>query len=113
MRWKRINFIDETLVVAETCFMGRFGSPKTRASRREVPLSRAVVEALKAQYSGSANQSPEGLVFATRYGGPFERPTICVREVCNPPVGVQDCQESIGIVSDTLTALSCMLKEHL
>jgi len=71
LRWKRINFIDETLVVAETCFMGRFGSPKTHASRREVPLSRAVVEALSAQYSRSANQSPEGLVFATRYGGPL------------------------------------------
>jgi len=71
LRWKRINFIDETLVVAETCFMGRFGSPKTHASRREVPLSRAVVEALSAQYSRSANQSPGGLVFATRYGGPL------------------------------------------
>jgi integrase len=62
LRWKRINFIDETLVVAETCFMGRFGSPKTHASRREVPLSRAVVEALSAQYSRSGNQSPGGLV---------------------------------------------------
>jgi len=48
LRWGRINFIQETLVVAETCYMGHFGTPKTRASRREVPLSRAVVEALKA-----------------------------------------------------------------
>jgi integrase len=71
LRWKRINFIAETLVVAETCFMGRFGTPKTRASRRELPLSRAVVEALKTQYSRSANRSPEGLVFATRHGGPL------------------------------------------
>ena len=43
LRWKRINFIGETLVVAETCFMGQFGTPKTRASKREVPLSPAVV----------------------------------------------------------------------
>jgi integrase len=71
LRWKRVNFIGETLVVAETCFMGRFGTPKTRASRREVPLSPAVVEALKAHYSRSANRSPEGLVFATRNGGPL------------------------------------------
>ncbi len=28
LRWKRIDFIGETLVVAETCFMGRFGTPK-------------------------------------------------------------------------------------
>jgi hypothetical protein len=39
------------------------GTPKTRASRWEVPISRAVVEALKAHYSRSANRSPEGLVF--------------------------------------------------
>ena len=71
LRWKRVDFIGETLVVAETCFMGRFGTPKTRASKREVPLSRAVVEALKAHYSRSANRSPEGLVFATRNGGPL------------------------------------------
>ena len=71
LRWKRVNFIGETLVVAETCFMGRFGTPKTRASRREVPLSQAVVEALKAQYSRSVNRSPEGLVFATPNGGPL------------------------------------------
>src|SRR6266853_1150601 len=54
LRWGRINFIGETLLVAETCYMGHFGTPKTRASRREVPLSRAVVEALKAHYSRSA-----------------------------------------------------------
>jgi len=71
LRWKRIDFIGETLVVAETCFMGHFGTPKTRASRREVPLSHAVVEALKAHYSHSINRSPEALVFATRHGGPL------------------------------------------
>ena len=71
LRWGRINFIGETLVVAETCFMGRFGTPKTRASRREIPLSPAVVEALKAHYSRSADRSPKALVFATRHGGPL------------------------------------------
>jgi integrase len=68
---RELNFIEETLVVAETCFMGQFGTPKTRARRRELPLSHAVAEALKAHYSRSANRSPEGLVFATRHGGPL------------------------------------------
>ncbi len=71
LRWGRINFIGETLVVAETCYMGRFGTPKTRASRREIPLSPAVVDALKTYYSRSADRSPEALVFATRHGGPL------------------------------------------
>jgi integrase len=48
LRWKRINFIAGTLVVAEICFMGHFGTPKTPASRREVPLLRTVVDALQA-----------------------------------------------------------------
>ena len=71
LRWKRIDFISKTLVVAETCYLGRFGTPKTRASRREVPLSPAVVEALKAHFSISAHGNAEGLVFSTRTGGPL------------------------------------------
>jgi len=71
LRWGRINFIKETLSVAETCYKGKFGTPKTKASRREVPLSPAVLEALKTQYTRSADRSPEGLVFATRNGGPL------------------------------------------
>ncbi|MGC1965639.1 MAG: tyrosine-type recombinase/integrase, partial [Candidatus Acidiferrales bacterium] len=71
LRWGRINFIRETLLVAETCYMGHFGTPKTRASRREVPLSTAVVESLKTHYSRSTNRSADGLVFCTRQGGPL------------------------------------------
>ena len=71
LRWARINFVDETLTVAETCYKGKFGTPKTRASRREVPLPPAVVEALKAQYARSRGHSSEGLVFANRSGGPL------------------------------------------
>src|SRR5216683_5078313 len=58
LRWGRISFIGETLVVAETCYMGRFGTPKTRASRREIPLSPAVVKALEVHYSRSLDRSP-------------------------------------------------------
>jgi integrase len=71
LRWKRIDFIRETLVVAETCYLGRFGTPKTRASKREVLLSSNVVEALKTHFSISANRNPEALVFGTRNGGPL------------------------------------------
>jgi len=90
LRWGRINFTQETLVVAETCYMGHFGTPKTRASRREVPLSRAVVEALKAHYSRSANRSPEGLVFATRHGGPLASNNLRKR-------GLQSACERAGL----------------
>lgn len=71
LRWGRIDFIRGTLLVAETCYKGHFGSPKTRASRREVPLAPAVVRELKGHYSHSADHSPSALVFATRQGGPL------------------------------------------
>lgn len=71
LRWGRIDFIRGTLHVTETCYKGHFGSPKTRASRREVPLAPAVVRELKAHYSRSADDSSSALVFATRQGGPL------------------------------------------
>src|SRR6202035_1628723 len=47
LRWGRVDLLRGTLVVAETCYKGHFGSPKTRASRREVPLAAAGVRELE------------------------------------------------------------------
>jgi integrase len=90
LRWGRINFVRETLQVAETCYMGHFGTPKTRASRREVPLSTAVVESLKTHYSRSTNRSADGLVFCTRQGGPLVSNNLRKR-------GLQPACERAGI----------------
>jgi integrase len=45
-------------------------SPKTRASRREVPLATAVVRGLKGLYSRSTENSQEALVFSKSQGLP-------------------------------------------
>jgi integrase len=71
LRWGRIDLLLGTLRVAETCYKGHFGSPKIRASRREVPLAPAVVRELKDLYSRSAKHSPDALVFARRQGVPL------------------------------------------
>jgi len=71
LRWGRIDLLRGTLFVAETCYKGHFGTPKTRASRREVPLAPAVVLELKERYIRSTDQSPSALVFATREGAPL------------------------------------------
>src|SRR5579885_1143429 len=63
LRWARISFVRATLRVEETCYEGHFGTPKTKASRREVPLSSTVVQALLAHRSRYADVSPEALVF--------------------------------------------------
>jgi integrase len=71
LRWKRIDFSRDSLVVAETCYLGRFGTPKTRASKRELPLSPAVVDALKVHFSRSTDRGADALVFTSRSGGPL------------------------------------------
>ena len=71
LRWGRIDLLRGTLLVAETCYKGHFGTPKTRASRREVPLAPAVVRELKERYSLSADHTPSALVFATSQGTPL------------------------------------------
>jgi hypothetical protein len=60
-----------SLRVIESCYKRRFGSPKTRASRREVPLAAAVVRELKGLYSRSTENSQEALVFSKSQGLPL------------------------------------------
>lgn len=81
LRWGRINFLTATLRVEETCYEGHFGTPKTKASRREVPLSSTVVQALLAHRSSCADVSPEALVFATRQGTPLASDNLRKRDL--------------------------------
>jgi len=60
-----------TLLFAETCYKGHFGTPKTRASRREVPLAPAAVRELKGRYLRSVDHSSSALAFATSQGAPL------------------------------------------
>ncbi|MFI5093324.1 MAG: tyrosine-type recombinase/integrase [Candidatus Acidiferrales bacterium] len=91
LRWGRIDLLRGTLRVAETCYKGHFGSPKTRASRREVPLAPAVVRELKNVYSRSAEHSQDALVFAKSQGLPLATDNLrkkALRTACKR-VGLQ------------------------
>src|SRR5262249_7255316 len=48
LRWKRVDLLRGTVEVAETYSDGWFGSPKTRSSRRIVPMSTVLCQALAA-----------------------------------------------------------------
>lgn len=76
LRWGRVDLLRGTLLVAETCYKGHYGSPKPRASRREVPLAPAVVRELKAYDSSRVERSPGALVFATNQGAPLAADTV-------------------------------------
>jgi integrase len=81
LRWGRINLAAATLRVEETCYKGHLGTPKTRASRRESPLTPGVVQALHARRLRLIDTSPEALVFATRQGRPLASDNLRKRQL--------------------------------
>ena len=81
LRWGRVDLEAGTLRVEETCYRGHFGTPKTRASRREVPLPDGLTHTLLARRSRSFNTSPEELVFATRKGTPLSANNLHKRQL--------------------------------
>jgi len=83
LRWKHIDFSHDVIHVRETVYEGRFGAPKTKSSRRDVPMSQPVREALMAQRNEMAETEPERLVFASRNGTPIN-PKNLLRRVLQP-----------------------------
>lgn len=66
LRWKHVDFLRGAIQIRETVSEGKFGTPKTKSSRRDIPISDPVREALLAQRGRSRQTEPDDLVFATR-----------------------------------------------
>jgi integrase len=71
LRWKRVDLLRGMVEVAETFSEGEFGSPKTRSSRRVIPMSSTLRQVLEAHRFTSAARTPNDLVFRTRQGTPL------------------------------------------
>lgn len=95
LRWKRLNLTDELVVVGpdllepwslavrENYYRGEFGSVKATARRRNLPLSRSVVNALVQIQAESKFTSPDDLVFSSRKGTPLNERNL-LRRVLKP-----------------------------
>jgi integrase len=70
LRWGRVDLLKNVISVEES-FSGRFGPPKTKSSRRTVPISAALRSVLMAQHSRCKNTGEHDLVFATCKGTPL------------------------------------------
>ena len=80
LRWDRVDFLRETLQVKETYSEeDGFGTPKTRSSVREVPISEPVRAALLALRARSPHAEPNALVFTTRARTPISPKNIAHR----------------------------------
>lgn len=83
LRWKHVDFVHDVIHVRETVHEGLFGSPKTKSSRRDVPMSQPVREALMAQRGERIGADAEILIFTSRNGTPLN-PKNLLRRVLQP-----------------------------
>lgn len=81
LRWKRIDLLRGTLEVAENYSCGEFVTPKTRSSRRVIPISSALVGVLQKHRSEGKSSVPEDLVFQTSKGTPLNAKNLYNRDL--------------------------------
>jgi integrase len=93
LRWKWVNLDDEnrivdgealppgTVAVRGNFYRGKFGSTKTTARMRIVPLAEAVIELLSELRNTSEYAGPEDFVFTNSRGGPVDDLNLVKRKL--------------------------------
>jgi integrase len=120
LRWKRLDLERGTIEVAETFSNGCFGTPKTRSSRRVIPMSSVAREAIKAHRATSARTAPDDLAFSTRNGTPLSPKNLYNRVlapacdvICMPRVSWHSFRHSnatlLGEVGESLKTAQAIL----
>jgi len=71
LRWNRLDFLRRNIEVSETFSNGEFGTPKTRSSRRVIPMSSVLHGAFETHRAGCRRTMPQDLVFCTTKGTPL------------------------------------------
>lgn len=71
LRWKAVDLVEGHLTVKEAVYEGAFGTPKTEAGVRRVPLSDSAVALLVAWRQRVKRTEPDDLAFATWSGKPI------------------------------------------
>jgi integrase len=70
LRWADVDFAAGEIRVEQACYRGQIGSPKTKGSRRTLPMPESLREALMRFQRDAGECSPEMLAFRTRNGKP-------------------------------------------
>ena len=83
LRWRDVDFNSGEIRVEQACYRGLIGTPKTKGSRRILPMPHALKGELKRLSEKAA--SGEHLVFHTRNGTPFSDTNLLHRHL--KPVG--------------------------
>jgi integrase len=83
LRWKHVDSARGVIQVRETVSEGNFGTPKTRSSRREIPISDPVLSALTLHRTRCRQVGSEDLIFSSRNQTPLN-PKNVSRRVLRP-----------------------------
>ena len=83
LRWKAVDFARGAILVRATFSEGQFGRPKTKRSKRDLPMSQPVRGALETQLARCRQSGPEDVVFTTRKQTPLN-PKNLLRRVLRP-----------------------------
>src|SRR5687768_14106702 len=81
LRWKALNLEQRCLAVQEAVYEGTFGTPKTMAGLRTVPLADGAVQLLSTWRDRAKRTGPDDLVFATWSGKPISPNNVLRRWV--------------------------------
>ena len=81
LRWKAFDEQTPALAIVEAVYEGEFGTPKTAAGVRTIPISEALSQLLRNWKARSKRIEPDALVFSTRSGKPISPNNILRRFV--------------------------------
>jgi integrase len=81
LRWKDLDADAKCLTVREAVYDGQFGTPKTEAGQRTIPLSEAALMLIEEWKRRVKKTDPERLVFSTRGGTPISPNNVLRRAI--------------------------------
>ena len=81
LRWKDIDEHARVLTVREAVYDGTFGTPKTDAGSRQIPLSETALQLVVEWKALVKSTDPEVLVFGTREGTPISPNNVLRRSI--------------------------------
>jgi len=70
LRWGRVDFAAGTIAIEET-YSDRFGPPKTKSSKRVIPMSESLKKTFAERRAASSRTNADDLVFSTWKGTPL------------------------------------------
>jgi len=81
LRRKDVDFRSGQIRIEQACYRGLLASPKTKGSRRTLPLSRAFMSSLIQIYEHAPRTGEDDLVFQTRNGTPLNDTNLLHRHL--------------------------------